>query len=158
MATKRNGEKYLGPELHVPLSQDGQISAYVWPVRALFVRGSWCGGPTIGIDVGNEEIIRFDCHDQPGHWHGGGYDRSGSPGNSQRPFPEGIAAVADQVDWALQQVSEHAAELLSEAEHGEAASSVDSEMLQSAISQIRNHLEQQGDLRGQAVSAGIIDA
>ena len=158
MATKRNGEKYLGPELHVPLSQDGQISAYVWPVRALFVRGSWCGGPTIGIDVGNEEIIRFDCHDQPGHWHGGGYDRSGSPGNSQRPFPEGIAAVADQVDWSLQQVSEHTADLLSEAEHGEAASSVDSEMLQAAISQIRNHLEQQGDLRGQAVSAGIIDA
>ena len=44
MATKRNGEKYLGNELHVPLSQDGQVMAYVWPVRALNVRGSWCGG------------------------------------------------------------------------------------------------------------------
>ena len=77
MATKRNGEKYLGNELHIPLSQDGQVMAYVWPVRALNVRGSWCGGPTIGIDVGNEEIIRFDCHDRPGHWHGGGYDKSG---------------------------------------------------------------------------------
>ena len=79
MATKRNGEKYLGNELHVPLSQDGQVMAYVWPVRALFVRGSWCGGPTIGVDVGNEEVIRFDCHDQPGHWHGGGYDKSARP-------------------------------------------------------------------------------
>ena len=68
MATKRNGEKYLGQELHVPLSQDGQVTAYVWPIRALNVRGSWCGGPTIGVDVGNEEIIRFDCHDRPGHW------------------------------------------------------------------------------------------
>ena len=87
MATKRNGEKYLGHELHVPLSQDGQVMAYVWPVRALNVRGSWCGGPTIGIDVGNEEVIRFDCHDRPGHWHGGGYDKSGSPGASHRDFP-----------------------------------------------------------------------
>jgi len=158
MATKRNGEKYLGNELHIPLSQDGQVMAYVWPVRALNVRGSWCGGPTIGIDVGNEEIIRFDCHDKPGHWHGGGYDKSGMPGNSHRDFPKGIDAVADQVDWSLGQVSERMAELLVEADHAEAAESLDSGMLQSAISQIRSHLQQQGDLRGKAISTGIIDA
>ena len=158
MATKRNGEKYLGNELHIPLSQDGQVMAYVWPVRALNVRGSWCGGPTIGIDVGNEEVIRFDCHDKPGHWHGGGYDKSGMPGNSHRDFPKGIEAVADQVDWSLQVVSERTAELLAEAEYTEAAESVDAGMVQSAIGQIRSHLEQQGDLRGKAISAGFIDA
>ena len=158
MATKRNGEKYLGNELHIPLSQDGQVMAYVWPVRALNVRGSWCGGPTIGIDVGNEEVIRFDCHDKPGHWHGGGYDKSGMPGNSHRDFPKGIEAVADQVDWSLQVVSEQTAELLAEAEYTEAAELVDTAMLQSAIGQIRSHLEQQGDLRGEAISAGFIDA
>ena len=158
MATKRNGEKYLGIELHVPLSQDGQVMAYVWPVRALNVRGSWCGGPTIGVDVGNEEIIRFDCHDRPGHWHGGGYDKSGSPGASHRDFPEGIIAVADQVDWSLQQLSERTSELLAEADHNDAAESLDTEMLQAALGQIRSHLEQQGDLRGHAISAGIIDA
>ncbi len=157
MATKRNGEKYLGNELHIPLSQDGQVMAYVWPVRALNVRGSWCGGPTIGIDVGNEEVIRFDCHDKPGHWHGGGYDKSGMPGNSHRDFPKGIEAVADQVDWSLQVVSEQTAELLAEAEYTEAAELVDTAMLQSAIGQIRSHLEQQGDLRGEAISAGFID-
>ena len=112
--------------MHIPLSQDGQVMAYVWPVRALNVRGSWCGGPTIGIDVGNEEVIRFDCHDKPGHWHGGGYDKSGMPGNSHRDFPKGIEAVADQVDWSLQQVSERTADLLAEAEYTEAAESVDS--------------------------------
>ena len=132
--------------------------AYVWPVRALNVRGSWCGGPTIGIDVGNEEVIRFDCHDKPGHWHGGGYDKSGMPGNSHRDFPKGIEAVADQVDWSLQVVSERTAELLAEAEYTEAAELVDAGMLQSAIGQIRSHLQQQGDLRGQAISAGFIDA
>ena len=158
MATKRNGEKYLGNELHIPLSQDGQVMAYVWPVRALNVRGSWCGGPTIGIDVGNEEVIRFDCHDKPGHWHGGGYDKSGMPGNSHRDFPRGIEAVADQVDWSLQVVGERTAELLAEAEYAEAAELVDAGMVQSAIGQIRSHLAQQGDLRGQAISAGIIDA
>jgi len=106
----------------------------------------------------NEEIIRFDCHDKPGHWHGGGYDRSGSPGNSHRDFPQGVVAVADQVDWSLQQVSGRAAELLSEADHSEAAESVDAAMLQEAVGLIRGHLEQQGDLRGQAISSGIIDA
>ena len=158
MATKRNGEKYIGNELHIPLSEDGQVMAYVWPVRALNVRGSWCGGPTIGIDVGNEEVIRFDCHDKPGHWHGGGYDKSGMPGNSHRDFPKGIEAVSDQVDWSLQQVGERTAELLAEAEYTEAAELVDAAMLHSAISQIRSHLEQQGDLREKAISAGIIDA
>ncbi len=158
MATKRTGEKYLGQQLHVPLSEDGQVTAYVWPVRALFVRGSWCGGPTIGIDVGNEEVVRFDCHDQPGHWHGGGYDRSGSPGNSQRPFPEDLSAVADQLEWSLQQLGESTPELLAEAEHPDAAQSVDTDMLRTAVAQIRTHLAQQGDLRGYAVSAGIIDA
>ena len=157
MATKRNGEKYLGSELHIPLSQDGQVMAYVWPVRALNVRGSWCGGPTIGVDVGNEEIIRFDCHDKPGHWHGGGYDRSGSPRASHRDFPQGIVAVSDQVDWSLQQLSERTGELLNEADQGEAAESLNTGMLQAAIGQIRSHLDQQGDLRNQAISAGIID-
>ena len=158
MATKRNGEKYLGYELHVPLSQDGQVTAYVWPVRALNVRGSWCGGPTIGVDVGNEEIVRFDCHDKPGHWHGGGYDRSGSPGASHRDFPQGIDAVAAQVDWSLQQLSERTAELLTEAAQGDAAELLDGEMLRDAVGMIRSHLEQQGDLRGQAISSGIIEA
>ena len=115
-------------------------------------------GPTIGVDVGNEEIIRFDCHDRPGHWHGGGYDKSGSPSASHRDFPEGIIAVADQVDWSLQQLSERTAELLAEADHTDAAESLDTDMLQAALGQIRSHLEQQGDLRGHAISAGIIDS
>ena len=65
--------------------------------------------------------------------------------------------MADQVDWSLQQVSERTAELLAEADYSEAADSVDAEMLEAAVGQIRSHLEQQGDLRGQAISAGIID-
>ena len=66
--------------------------------------------------------------------------------------------MADQVDWSLQQVSEHTAELLTEADHAEAAGSVDAAMLETAVGLIRSHLEQQGDLRGQAISAGIIEA
>ena len=98
------------------------------------------------------------AHDKPGHWHGGGYDKSGSPGNSHRDFPKGIETVVDQVDWSLRQVSERTAELLAEADHAEAADLVDATMLQTAISQIRSHLDQQGDLRGKAISAGIIEA
>jgi hypothetical protein len=158
MASKRSGEKYFGHELHVPLSADGQVTAYVWPIRALNVRGSWCGGPTIGVEVGNEEVLRFDCHDRPGHWHGGGYDRSGSPGNSHRDFPEGIVAVADQVEWSLQTLTERTSELLAEAEHADAAGSLEQDMVQAAVANIRAHLEQQGDLRGKAIADGTIDS
>ena len=84
MATKLPGETYRGQALHVPLSADGQIAAYVWPLRILTISGKGCGGPTIGVDVGNEEVIRFDCHAALGHWHGGGYDRLTRPGNSFR--------------------------------------------------------------------------
>ena len=101
MATKRMGEAYWGEELHVPLSTDGQVSAYVWPLRILSIRGTSCGGPTIGVDVGNEEVLRFDCHADRGHWHTGGYDRLGTPGKSHVDFPDGVASVEEQVAWSL---------------------------------------------------------
>mgnify|MGYP003693630561 CR=1 FL=1 len=39
MATKLPGETYRGNTLHVPLSADGQIALYVWPLRMLSIRG-----------------------------------------------------------------------------------------------------------------------
>lgn len=88
MATKLPGETYRGNALHVPLSADGQIALYVWPLRILSIRGAGCGGPTLGVEAGNEEVLRFDCHDTPGgHWHGGGYDRLATPRASHRDFP-----------------------------------------------------------------------
>ncbi len=156
MATKRPGEQYLGDALHVPISSDGQVTAYVWPVRVLTISGMGCGGPTIGVDVGNEEVLRFDCHDQLGHWHGGGYDRSGAPGASRRDFPEGLSGVENQVAWSLGHLGDKTAELLEEAAHGPAAQAVEPAMLRSAVAVIRSHLEQQGDLRGQAIKENLI--
>ena len=157
MATKRKGEKYWGEELHVPLSADGQVSAYVWPLRMLTIRERGCGGPTIGVDVGNEEVLRFDCHADMGHWHSGGYDRLGSPGNSQRPFPEGLgAAVGDQVAWSLQQIREQVGELLESSEHGEAAQSLESRLVESGLINLRDHLEKTAYLRGRAIGDNLI--
>ncbi len=156
MATKRPGETYRGEALHLPLSADGQVAAYVWPLRILTVRGEGCGGPTIGVDVGNEEVLRFDCHDAPGHWHGGGYDRLEKPGNSHRDFPDGLHRVAEQVDWSLQQIKERSKELLEEAEHSEAARLLEPSLVQTAVDAIRSHLEKQGDLRGKAVAEKLI--
>ena len=65
--------------MHVPLFSDGQVAAYVWALRTLTVKEHNIGGPTIGVEVGNEEVLRFDCHDTPGHWHVSGYDRLGAP-------------------------------------------------------------------------------
>ena len=98
MATKIAGETYLGEAVTLPLSADGQVSVYVWPCRILTIQGTGMGGPTIGVDVGNTEVIRYDCHDTPGHWHKGGYDLLGRPGNSHVDFPEGLVRVADQVE------------------------------------------------------------
>lgn len=153
MATKLPGETYRGNTLHVPLSQDGQIALYVWPLRILTIRGEGCGGPTLGVEVGNEEVIRFDCHDTPGgHWHGGGYDRLQTPRASHRDFPETVKSVAEQVEWSFTHLQQHGKALLEEAQHGEAATRLDPAMLQHAITTIRAHLAQQGDLRSQAIA------
>lgn len=156
MATKLPGETYRGEALHVPLSSDGQVTAYVWPLRLLTIRGQGCGGPTIGVDVGNEEVLRFDCHDTPGHWHGGGYDRLASPGESHRSFPEDVQGVAAQVTWSLQQIHQRGKELLEEAEHRSAAQMLEPSLVQTAIDAIRSHLEKEGDLRSKAIEENLI--
>ena len=156
MATKLPGEKYFGHTLHVPLSSDGQVAAYVWPLRILTIQGAGVGGPTIGVEVGNEEVLRFDCHDTPGHWHGGGYDRLERPGNSHRDFPEGLQRVADQVAWALQQIKERGKELLEEADHGPAAQMLEPSLVQAGLDSIKAHLEKEGDLRTKAIADNLI--
>ena len=156
MATKLPGEKYLGTTLHVPLSKDGQIAAYVWPLRIL--RDIKVGGPTIGVEVGNEEVLRYDCHDKPGHWHRGGYDRLEVASASEAPFPEGIAGVADQISWSLQQIKDNSEELFGEAEHSPAAKQLDPSLVQTAIDAIKAHLAKEGDLRSKAVQDDLISS
>jgi hypothetical protein len=156
MATKLPGETYRGPALHVPLSADGQVTAYVWPLRILTVRGKGCGGPTIGVDVGNEEVLRFDCHDAPGHWHGGGYDRLEGPGASQRAFPEGLHGVTAQVAWALQQVQQRGKALLEEADYHAAAQQLEPALVDTALGAIKSHLDTWGNLRSQAIAEHLI--
>ena len=157
MATKIAGETYRGEAITLPLSQDGQVSVYAWPCRILNVRGMGMGGPTIGVDVGNEEVIRFDCHDTPGHWHKGGYDKLGRPGNSHIDFPEGLVRVADQVEWALSQIKDNGVELLKIAEYNDAAELLDSGMVDKALAGIRSHVEKNAGLRDQAISDKLID-
>ena len=157
MATKIAGETYRGEAITLPLSQDGQVSIYAWPCRILNVRGMGMGGPTIGVDVGNEEVIRFDCHDTPGHWHTGGYDKLGRPGNSHIDFPEGLIRVADQVEWALSQIKDNGVELLKIAEYNDAAELLDSGMVDKALAGIRSHVEKNAGLRDQAISDKLID-
>ncbi|MCH7843402.1 MAG: hypothetical protein J4N69_04060 [Chloroflexi bacterium] len=158
MATKIAGETYRGEAITLPLSQDGQVSIYVWPCRILNVSGVGMGGPTIGVDVGNEEVIRYDCHDTPGHWHKGGYDRLGRPGNSHTDFPEGLVRVADQVEWALSQIKDNGTELLEGAEYGDAAKLLDAAMVEKALDGIRSHIKKNSGLRDQAISDTLIDA
>ena len=155
MATKLPGETYLGHSLHVPLSKDGQVAAYVWPLRIL--RNNKIGGPTIGVEVANEEILRFDCHDEPGHWHGGGYDKLGA-GGSHLEFPEGTKSTAQQVTWALQQIQEKGKELLEQAEHGPAAQTLEPSLVQASLDSIKAHLEKEGDLRAKAIADDLIAA
>ena len=156
MATKIPGETYRGEALHLPLSQDGQVTAYVWPLRILSIRGQGCGGPTMGIDVGNEEVLRWDCHDAMGHWHGGGYDRLERPGNSHRDFPEGVNTVAKQVEWSFQKMQNSAKELLEEAEYAQAAQLLEPTLVASAIDAIKVHLAKHSGLRPKAIEENLI--
>jgi hypothetical protein len=110
----------------------------------------------MGIDVGNEEVVRWDCHDSMGHWHGGGYDKLERPGNSHREFPDGLKTVATQVEWAYQQIQDNAKELLEEADHGPAAELLQPALVASAIDSIKTHLEKHSGLRPKAIEENLI--
>lgn len=155
MPTKRPNERYLGQEMRVPISEDGQVAAYVWPVRIVRIQGVPCGGPTVGIDVRNQEVARFDCHQARGHWHGGLYDPE-HPNATQKPFPEGLSEVPDQVAWAFGKIRDDAADLVRAADYTDEADGVQPEMVAAAVESLSAHLAGQGDLRSKAIADNLI--
>ena len=154
MATMIDGESYVGRVLIRPLSQSGDLTLYLWPLRCL---KSKMGGPTFGIDVKGEEIIRFDSHGPRGHWHKGGYDKLGAGGSHQN-FPEGLVDTASQLSWSLAHVREHGRQLLAEAGYPSEAASLDPTMLATALEAVPAHLDKEGDLRSLAIEQGLIVA
>ena len=154
MATMIDGESYVGRVLIRPLSQSGDLTLYLWPLRCL---KSKMGGPTFGIDVKGEEIIRFDSHGPRGHWHKGGYDKLGAGGSHQN-FPEGLVDTASQLSWSLAHVREHGRQLLTEAGYPSEAASLDPTMLATALEAVPAHLDKEGDLRSLAIEQGLIVA
>jgi hypothetical protein len=154
MATMIDGESYVGRVLIRPLSQSGDLCLYCWPLRCL---KSKMGGPTFGIDIKGEEILRFDAHGPRGHWHKGGYDKLGA-GGSHQDFPEGVVETASQLVWSLEHLRAHAQQLLVEAGYPAAAASLDPVLLAAALDAVRAHVEQEGDLRAHAIAQGLLVA
>jgi len=154
MATMIDGESYVGRVLIRPLSQSGDLTLYLWPLRCL---KSKMGGPTFGIDVKGEEIIRFDAHGPRGHWHKGGYDKLGA-GGSHQDFPEGLVDTASQLSWSLAHIREHGQQLLAEAGYPAEAASLEQTMLDAALDAVTAHLAKEGDLRSLAIARGLLVA
>ena len=154
MATMIDGESYLGRVLVRRLSKSGDVTLYLWPLRCL---KSKMGGPTFGVDVKGEEILRFDPHGPRGHWHKGGYDKLGA-GGSHQDFPEGLVDIPSQISWSLSQIREQGRQLLREAGYPDEAASLDEEMVKAATEAIMVHLEKEGDLRSKAIEQGLIAA
>ncbi len=154
MATMIDGESYLGKVMIRPLSPAGEVTLYLWPLRCL---KSKMGGPTFGVDVKGEEILRFDPHGPRGHWHKGGYDKLGA-GGSHQEFPEGLVDSGLQISWSLEQIREQGQLLLGEAGYPEEAASLDQEMVRAATEDIMAHLEREGDHRSKAIEQGLIAA
>ena len=152
MATMIDGESYLGRVSIRSLSQSGDITLYLWPLRCL---KSKMGGPTFGVDVKGEEILRFAPHGPRGHWHKGGYDKLGA-GGSHQDFPEGLVDSKSQISWSLAQIREQGQQLLVEAGYPDEAGLLDEEMVGVATEAILAHLESEGDLRSRAVEQGLI--
>jgi hypothetical protein len=152
MATMLDGASYLGRVMVRPLSKSGEVKLYLWPLRCL---KSKMGGPTFGIDVRGEEIIRFDPHGRGGHWHKGGYDKLGA-GGSHVEFPEGLSDIPAQLSWSLAQVRDQGRQLLAESGHPEAAELLDQELLGAVTQAVMEHLEKEGDVRSQAIEQGLI--
>ncbi len=154
MATMIDGESYLGRVMVRPLTKSGDITLYLWPVRYL---KSKMGGPTFGVDIKGEEIIRFDPHGPRGHWHQGGYDKLGA-GGSHTEFPDDVRDIESQITWALAQRRENGQQLLADAGFPDEASSLDQEMVGVASEAVIAHLEEEGDLLPRAIEQGLIAA
>jgi len=154
MATMIDGESYVGRVLIRPLSQAGDLTLYCWPLRCL---KSKMGGPTFGIDVKGEEIIRFDSHGPRGHWHKGGYDKLGA-GGSHQDFPADVVDQTAQLSWSLAHFRAHAQDLLSDAGHPDAAAGLDPALMDAALEAVVAHLDKEGDLRTQAIAQGLLMA
>jgi len=154
MATMIDGESYVGRVMIRPLSEAGDITLYLWPLRCL---KSKMGGPTFGIDVKGEEIIRFDPHGPRGHWHKGGYDKLGA-GGSHQEFPEGMVDMASQFAWSLAHLRAHGRQLLADAGYPAAAAALDPARLDAALDALVAHLDREGDVRAHAVAQGLLVA
>ena len=154
MATMIDGESYLGRVMVRPLTKSGDVTLYLWPVRCL---KSKMGGPTFGVDIKGEEIIRFDPHGPRGHWHQGGYDKLGA-GGSHTEFPDDVRDIDSQITWALAQIRENGQQLLADAGFPDEASSLDQEMVGVASESVIAHLEEEGDLLPRAIEQGLIAA
>src|SRR5437762_12821780 len=133
MGTMMDGVAYVRRVLILPLSQAGVLGLYVWLLRCL--KGQM-GGPTFGIEVKGEEILRFDAHGPRGHWHQGGYDKLGA-GGSHQDFPAGVGETASQLAWSLEHLRAHAQELLVDAGYPTAAASLDPTLLAAAFNSIQ---------------------
>ena len=152
MASMIDGESYLGRVMIRPMSKSGDVTMYLWPLRCL---KSKMGGPTFGVDVKGEEIIRFDPHGPRGHWHKGGYDKLGA-GGSHIDFTEDLADSEAQISWALTLIREQGQQLLKEAGYPDEAASLDAELVGAATEAVIAHLEKEGDLRSRAIELGLI--
>ena len=154
MATMIDGESYLGQVLVRPLSESGDITIYLWPVRCL---KSKMGGPTFGVDVKGEEVIRYDPHGPRGHWHRGGYDKLGA-GGSHVEFPDDVRDIEGQIDWGLAQIKDNGAEMLAEAGFPDAAKALNSDMIVLAEEAIKERLAEDPNLISKAIDQGLIAA
>jgi hypothetical protein len=149
-----DGESYLGKVMVRPVSESGDITMYLWPMRCL---KSKMGGPTFGVDVRGVEMIRFDPHGPRGHWHRGGYDKLGA-GGSHVEFPDGLVDIDGQINWALEQIRDQGQEMLEAAGYPEDAGKLDPEMLKSTSEAILAHLESEGDVRSRAIELDLVNA
>jgi hypothetical protein len=115
------------------------------------------GGPTFGIDVKGEEIIRFDAHGPRGHWHKGGYDKLGA-GGSHQDFPKDVSDTASQLAWSLAHLRQHGQQLLAEAGYPAEAAALDPALVDAALEDVVAHLDKEGDLRAYARGQGLLVA
>jgi hypothetical protein len=154
MASMIDGESYLGKVMIRRLSKSGDVTMYLWPLRCL---KSKMGGPTFGVDVKGEEIIRFDPHGPRGHWHKGGYDKLRA-GGSHTEFPDGLVDIAPQISWSLEQIRDQGQQLLADAGYPDVAASLDKELVRAATDAVMVHLEAEGDLLSKAIDQELVEA
>jgi hypothetical protein len=126
------GEPSRGTTVHVPLSADGQIALYIWPLRLLQMQGTVVAVPLSASKSARKKSGASTVMTPPPAIGREVATIAWQHRASPRDVPAHIQRVAEQVEWAFAHVQHHRNAFLEDAQDGDAAARLAPALVQTA--------------------------